>query len=215
VIDAPGKDGRTVTLDITMDRARLEDVLRLAVKSSRPPMTGALRLKTKFILPPGDVDVVKKLQLAGQFAIAGTRFTDSGVQKKINELSRRTSGNAASAEVEAVSSQFNGTFKLGGGTLTIPTVTFDVPGSLVKLSGAYVLVPETINFTGTVVTDATISQMATGWKSKLLRVVDPLFERKGGGGSEIPLKISGNRKNPSFGLDKSRFFKRRGDQPRS
>jgi hypothetical protein len=217
VIDTPGKDGRTVTLDITMDHARLEDVLTLAVKSSRPPMTGALRLKTKFVLPPGDVDVVKKLQLAGQFAIAGTHFTDSGIQKKINELSRRTSGNVANAdpEVARVSSQFNGTFKLGGGTLTIPTVTFDVPGSLVRLSGAYELVPETINFTGTVVTEATISQMTTGWKSKLLRMVDPLFERQGGGGSEIPLKISGSRKNPSFGLDKSRFFKRRGDQPRS
>jgi hypothetical protein len=215
VIDTPGKDGRTVTLDITMDRARLEDVLRLAVKSPRSPMTGALRLNTKFVLPPGDVDVVKKLQLAGQFAIAGTRFTDSGVQQKINELSRRTSGNAAAPEAPHVSSQFKGTFKLGGGTLTIPTVTFDVPGSVVRLSGAYELVPETINFTGTVVTDATISQMTTGIKSKLLRIVDPLFERKGGGGSEIPLKISGSRKNPSFGLDKGRFFKRRGDQPRS
>jgi hypothetical protein len=215
VIDTPGKDGRTVTLDITMDRARLEDVLRLAVKSPRPPMTGALRLKTKFVLPPGDVDVVKKLQLAGQFAIAGTRFTDSGVQKKINELSRRTSGKVESPGVERVSSQFKGTFKLGGGTLAIPTVTFDVPGSIVQMSGAYELVPETISFTGTVVTEATISQMTTGFKSKLLRIVDPLFEKKGGGGSEIPLKISGSRKNPSFGLDKARFFKRRGDQPRS
>ena len=52
VISTPGKPGRIVTLDITMDRARLEDVLQLAVKSARPPMTGALRLNTKFVLPP-------------------------------------------------------------------------------------------------------------------------------------------------------------------
>jgi hypothetical protein len=215
VIDTPGADGRTVTLDITMDRARLEDVLRLAVKSSRPPMTGALRLKTKFVLPPGDVDVVKKLQLTGQFAIGGTRFTDDGVQKKINELSRRARGKTAEPEVERVASQFDGAFRLRSGTLTIPTVTFDVPGSIVRLAGSYDLVPETINFTGTMVTDAKVSQMTKGFKSKLLRIVDPLFEKRGGGGTEIPLKISGNRKNPSFGLDKGRFFKRRGSDPRS
>ena len=60
--------------------------------------------------------------------------------------------------------------------------------------------------------DATISQMTTGFKSKLLRIVDPIFEKKGGGGTEIPIKISGVRTNPSFGLDKSRLFKRRDDK---
>jgi len=187
-------------------------VLRLAVKSAKPPMSGALRLKTKFVLPPGDVDVVKKLQLAGQFAIAGTRFTDPGVQKKINELSRRSRGNVADPEIEHVSSEFNGTFRLGGGTLKIPTVTFDVPGALVSLSGTYDMVPQTIDFGGTLTMDARISQLTTGFKSRLLRIVDPLFEKRGGGGSEIPLKINGNRRNPSFGLDKGRFFKRRADQ---
>jgi len=213
VIDTPGDAGRTVTLDVTMDRARLEDVLKLAVKSARPPMTGALRLKTKFVLPPGDVDVVKKLQLAGQFSIADTRFTDPGVQTKINELSRRSRGNAANPEVAHVSSQFNGTFRLGGGSLKIPKVTFDVPGALVDLSGNYDLVAENIDFAGTLTMDATISQLTTGFKSKLLRMVDPLFEKRGGGGSEIPLKINGSRKNPTFGLDRARFFKRRGEQP--
>jgi len=85
----------------------------------------------------------------------------------------------------------------------------------VRLAGSYDLVPETINFTGTLVTDAKVSQMTTGFKSKLLRIVDPLFEKRGGGGTEIPLKISGSRKNPSFGLDKGRFFKRRGQEPSS
>src|SRR6185295_10253576 len=105
--------------------------------------------------------------------------------------------------------------KLRAGTLTIPTVTFDVPGSIVRLAGAYDLVPGTMNFTGTLVADAKVSQMTTGFKSKLLRIIDPLFEKKGGGGTEIPLKISGSRKNPSFGLDKGRFFKRRGQEPSS
>jgi hypothetical protein len=36
--------------------------------------------------------------------------------------------------------------------------------------------------------------------------------KKGGGGTEIPIRISGVRSHPSFGVDKGRFFKRRGDK---
>ena len=212
VTDSPGKAGRVVTLDVTMEQARLEDVLRLAVKSAKPPMTGALRLTTKFVLPPGERDVVQRLRLEGRFAIAGTRFTDPEVQAKINGLSPGSRGKTTDEDKQHVSSQFNGTFTLGNGTLTIPEATFDVPGALVRISGTYALVPETIDFRGTVLMDATISQMMTGMKSKLLKVIDPLFEKKGGGGAEIPFTITGVRSNPSFGLDKARFFKRRGDK---
>src|SRR5581483_3228710 len=92
VVDTPGRDGRTVALDIVMDKARLEDVLRLAVNTPKPPITGALRIRTKFVLPPGDQDVVKKLRLDGQFSIGAGRFTSPDVQVKINELSQRARG---------------------------------------------------------------------------------------------------------------------------
>jgi hypothetical protein len=74
VVDGPpGAKGRVVTLDITMDRARIEDVMRMTVKGD-PPMRGALKLKTKFVLPPGDADVVDKLRLDGEFSVARVRF---------------------------------------------------------------------------------------------------------------------------------------------
>ena len=38
-------------------------------------MTGALQLTTTFLLPPGDRDVVEKLQLNGSFAIADAAMT--------------------------------------------------------------------------------------------------------------------------------------------
>jgi hypothetical protein len=41
-----------------------------------------------------------------------------------------------------------------------------------------------------------------GVKRQLLKAIDPIFEKKGGGGTEIPIKINGNRSSPSFGLDK-------------
>ena len=42
--------------------------------------------------------------------------------------------------------------------------------------------------------------MTTGWKSILLKPVDPFF-RKNGAGAEIRFKISGTRDDLHFGLD--------------
>jgi hypothetical protein len=207
VAGTPGAEGRTVTLDVDMQQARLEDVLRLAVKADPPPMTGALKLTTKFVLPPGDRDVVDRLQLQGGFVISDTRFTSGEVQQKINELSHRTRGKDPDVAPQRVASQFAGTFRLRDGRVTIPHVTFNVPGAVVRLTGSYGLKSERIDFTGTAFTDAKISEMTHGVMSLLLKPADLLFKRNGGG-SRIPIKIGGTRKSPDFGLDKSRVFKR-------
>jgi hypothetical protein len=82
VVKKPGADGRTVELDAVMDDARLENVLLMAVKAPTPPMAGALKLTSRFELPPGDRDVVDKLQLDGAFTIAdGRRLIRSTASK--------------------------------------------------------------------------------------------------------------------------------------
>ena len=209
VLDAPkGQHGRTVSLDVTMDKSRIEDVMKMAVKSASPPMVGALKLNTTFVLPPGENDVVDRLRLDGRFSIIKARFTNYDVQGKIEELSKRGRGKTSEPAKERVASDFKGTFKLGGGRLLLPSVSFDVPGARVELAGTYALKPETLDFKGQLLLDAKISQTTTGWKSLLLKVVDPLFKQKDGSGSAIPIKISGPRNAPDFGLDVKRVFKR-------
>ena len=208
VLDAPnGQHGRSVTLDVAMDKSRIEDVMKMAVKTS-PPMVGALKLTTKFLLPPGENDVVDRLRLDGQFSIIKARFTNYDVQGKIEELSKRGRGKTAEPAKERVASDFQGRFKLAAGRLDLPAVTFGVPGARVELAGVYALKPETLDFKGQLLLDAKISQTMTGWKSVLLKVVDPLFKQKDGSGSAIPIKISGRRDAPDFGLDVKRVFKR-------
>ena len=46
---------------------------------------------------------------------------------------------------------------------------------------------------------AKISQTVTGAKSILLKAVDPFFRKNGQ--TEVPIKITGQREHPSFGLD--------------
>jgi len=209
VLDAPkGRHGRTVSLDVAMDKSRIEDVMKMAVKTASPPMVGTLKLNTKFLLPPGENDVVDRLRLDGAFWIGKARFTNYDVQGKIEELSKRGSGKTAEPVKARVASDFQGRFKLGDGQLALPQVSFDVPGARVELAGTYALKRETLDFKGQLLLDAKISQTTTGWKSLLLKVVDPLFRGKNGSGSAIPIKIGGSRNAPDFGLDVRRVFKR-------
>jgi hypothetical protein len=207
VVETPDRKGRTVALDVTMDHARLEDVLRLAAKPVRSPMTGALKLKTRFVLPPGDRDVVEKLRLDGEFAIATVTFTNIDVQSKVNELSHRSRGRAPAAKPDSVVSNFHGRFRLREATLGLDGLTFETPGARVRLSGTYGLKPERLDFKGVLAMDAKLSETQRGFKRLLLKAIDPFFKGKGGG-SAIPIKIEGTRRAPSFGLDKGRVFKR-------
>lgn len=205
VLDVPGGDGHRVSLDVTIDRGRLEDVLRLAVNTPKPPLVGALRLHTSFEIPPGDRDVIQKLRLNGRFTIVHGRFASDEIQQKIAELSHRARGKKADVPQERVASDFTGRFALGQGVLKLPTVTFNVPGADVRLSGQYALRQETLDFHGNLLIDAKVSETVGGFKSVLLRAVDPLFRRDGR--TVIPIQITGTRQDPSFGLEKGRLFR--------
>jgi hypothetical protein len=211
VLDAPpgtgARRGRTVELHIDMPKARIEDVLTMAVRAPNPPMVGALKLTTTFLLPPGDADVVDRLKLNGRFDISQARFANYNVQGKIVELSQRAQGKRPDRESAQVASNFRGRFVLERGVLTLSDLSFDVPGAQVKLAGRYALERETIDFKGDLLMSAKVSQTVRGFKSLLLKIVDPLF-RGPGGGSSIPIAITGTRSDPRFGIDLHRVFKR-------
>jgi hypothetical protein len=204
VAHVEGAEGREVSLDVSMENGRLEDVLRLAVKSPTAPMTGALSLVTKLVIPPGDRDVVDKLRLDGRFAIDGGAFADANVERQIATLSERASGRRPSTAPTGVASDFRGRFTLADAVLTLPEIVFDVPGAVVQLSGTYGLRTELLAFEGELLMDAKISETIAGWKSWLLKPLDPLFRREGR--TVVPIKIGGTRSDPQFGLDVKRVL---------
>jgi hypothetical protein len=199
--------GRHVALDIAIDQARIEDLLRLAVKGDKAPLTGAVRLKTKFTLPAGDADVIRRLQLAGEFVLDKARFTDFDVQKRINLLSQKGRGDDALEPGESVVSALRGRFQLHNATLSFSSLTFAVPGAVVQLAGSYDLGNQGLDFTGQLLLDAELSETTSGVKAVLATIAQPLFRRKGGG-SRIPIKVGGTRYKPTFGLDVKRVFGR-------
>jgi hypothetical protein len=68
------------------------------------------------------------------------------------------------------------------------------------MTGQYTLDGNTFDFYGKVRLDAKLSHMVTGWKSILLKPVDPFF-KKDGAGTVLPIKITGTKSEPHIGLD--------------
>lgn len=201
VTGTPGVKGRTVKLEVRIADGRIEDLLHLAVKSEKPILTGRLALHTNFLLPPGEADVPERLRLDGEFDLSSAKFTDAGVRGKLAGMSERAIAGDREVSPDSVVGDLEGRFTLAGGTVSLGQLRFRIPGASVQLAGSYGLRSEALHFDGTLRMQATISEAAGGgMKSVFLRIVDPLFRKKGAG-AVLPIRIRGTREDPKFGLD--------------
>jgi hypothetical protein len=195
--------GHDIELDVVLDHAQIEDLLQLGVRTSPPIMNGPVEMKTRLSLAPGDATVADRLKLAGSFHVLRAHFTNQKVQGKLDSLSLRSQGKPKEAQehaAEDVPVDLRGVFALKDGVLSFSQLHFLIPGTHVDMTGDYSLDGQTFDFRGTARLDAKVSQMTTGWKSILLKPVDPFFS-KHGAGTEVPIRITGTESEPHFGLD--------------
>ena len=204
VVHLPGPNGKTVSLDATARRARIEDILSLVVGGDQPFVTGGVNFGTKIVIPPGDKDVIDKLRLDGRFALTSAHFSSRKVQERLLILSNRASGISESEQQsgqgpDVVASDMRGRFKLDNGTARFSRLSFQVPGALITLAGTYGLESGKIDMNGKFRMKATLSQTQSGIKQLLLMPFNKLFENNGAG-FEAPLSITGTRDHPTIGI---------------
>ena len=203
VVRMSNPKGHRVELDVTIAKGRIEDLLKLAVRTDPPVMTGLLQLKTKFDLPPGEPDVANRLKLTGNFRVTQSHFTNDKIQSKVDALSMRSQGKPKLAQdniPDDVRSDLMGVFNLEDGVIHFSRLQFEIPGTWVNLTGDYSLDGNQFDFHGKARMDAKLSHMVGGWKSILLKPADPFFS-KNGAGTEIPVKVTGTKSEPHFGTD--------------
>jgi hypothetical protein len=203
VVQQLGGKGKTVSLDAVTKRGRIEDILRLLIKSKRPLLTGAVNFKTKIVIPPGRQDVLDKLKLDGQFGIDSAKFSNLELTGHLQTLSQRAQGLTKKEEPESpetVASNFRGRFKLARGIARFSQLSFTVPGALVRLTGTYCLRSGEIDMHGTFRMRAKLSQTQSGVKHWLLKPFDRLFEKQGAG-FLLPIRITGTKDQPQFAVE--------------
>ena len=200
--------GHAITLDVVMDSARIEDFLKLAVRTDPPVLNGNLKMKARIYLPPGDVPVTDKLHLNGNFDVSGAQFSNEKIQQKIDLLSRLGEGHPKDPDLRISAPQpepdapadVQGAFVLANSRMDFSDIDFSVPGAAIDMAGVYTLDGSKFDFHGQAKLHAHPSQMTTGWKSMMLKLADPFFAKQGYG-TVIPIEVSGTKAEPHFGLD--------------
>jgi len=199
--------GHDIALKVNVDRGRIEDFLLLATRSGDPLLTGAVAVKAALHIPPGAEPVHKRMSLDGSFVLDRALFGSAKIQDRITELSTRGLGEpkeAKKVDAASVDSRMEGDFQMADGVVTLPSLTYSVPGATIQLKGTYGVEGGALDFAGTAKMEATVSQMVGGWKGLLLSPLDRYF-KKDGAGTEVPIHINGTREKPEFGIDLGRI----------
>jgi hypothetical protein len=195
--------GHNTDLNVVIEKGRLEDIFNLVLKSKSPLMRGALAAKVQFYEPAGPVSVSRKMRLEGTFAVKDAMMNNPEMQAKMDALSMRAQGKPKQAnaqDADVVGSALSGKFTIANAVLDVKDLNYQMPGAQMLADGQMQLVPTTFEFHGTVRTQATASQMTTGWKSMLLAPFDKLL-KKNGAGLELPVKVTGTGSTYDLRLD--------------
>jgi len=200
IVRVKGVKGRRITLDTSARGGRLEEFIKLTTRVQTSPMTGLVNVTAKLDIPPGDAEVIERLDLDGAFDVASAHFTAASVQDRVDELSRRGSGRPSDFSIDDVASNLRGVFRLRDAKMTVQSLTFRVEGATVRLAGVYDIRREVMDFRGELRLQARVSQTQTGWKRFVLRVFDPMLDAKDAG-TVLPISVTGPRDNPKFGAD--------------
>lgn len=203
IVHIEGRKGRSIRLDAEVRNGDIEDILELAMKGKNKFLDGRINLKAKLDLPPGDVPVEKKINIAGDFSVDEANFTSTAVQDKIDTLSRKGQGKPKDPSIENVPAKFRGTFSMDNGKIHFNPVSFSVPGAMVRLHGDYETEGSVIDLRGTLRLEAKVSETFGGWKKFVLKPVDPFFS-KHGAGTFLRIAVTGAKDDVKFGLDRGK-----------
>jgi hypothetical protein len=202
----PGPEGHDIRIESEITNGRIEDMLQLAVDAARPLLEGELMSTSTLELPPGEGPVRQRLVITGRFGLENATFNSTTVREKLAELSRRSQGKEDDEAIGRVLSDLSGRYTLKGGVLTLPDLSFAVPGARINLAGTYTVEGGALDFKGTLRMDATVSEAVGGFKSIFIKPFDGLF-RERGAGAVIPIKIEGTKDQPKFGVEMGKILK--------
>lgn len=200
IVKVEGRHGRRITLDTRTRGGRLEDLVRLTTRVSQSPLTGLVDADARLDIPPGDAEVIERMDLDGTFSVERARFTSAAVQDRVDELARRGQGRPDDASIDNVASNLKGSFQLKNARLQLRSLTFGVEGAAVRLAGGYDIARERLDFAGELRLQAKVSQTQTGWKRLVLKLFDPMLDGPGAG-TVLPISITGTREQPKFAAD--------------
>ncbi len=209
------KQNKTIVLDMVCSSGTVQDLLRLFVHDDKPPMTGDIKFHAEVSVPPGEQNFLKKISLEGNFAITDGQYASPATQKEVDTLSadaqgqadkieddedrdRRNGTSTVNRDLQRTTSDVKGQVSLRHGVATFSELTFDIPGASALLHGTYDLQTLKIDMRGPVHMQSKLPGATTGWKSFLLKIVQPFRHHNDKKGSTVFVHVTGTYGHPLF-----------------
>lgn len=199
---------KETNLDIEINGGRAQDVMRPFMEHE-VPVTGKVWLKSHAYLAPSSKgkEFLQRLHVDGTFNVPKEILTDQKKEKSLTDFSKRAQGNAADAEesgmmaqdIDALSS-LQGHATILGGVATSHGLRFEVAGASAMLDGTFNFHTKEVHLLGTMAVHSDFSHLTTGFKSWLLKPMNP-FMRKKTAGAVVPIAVTGTPGKYSVGLD--------------
>jgi AsmA-like protein len=185
---------KRVELNVTKGEGEVQDLILLFSKAPRSPIKGPIQFHTKIVLPPERRPFKERVRLAGDFKIDPAHFTSAKTQGHVDQLSERARGQKdKDKDTEPdlqVLSDLKGHVALENGVANFAPVSFSVPGATANMHGTYNLTDKHVNLSGKMRMQAKVSEATKGAKSFFLKLLDPIFKKKGVG-AEVPVSMTG------------------------
>jgi AsmA-like C-terminal region len=190
-----GEHGKTISLDLAAQDARVEDLLRLFVTADQPPLAGPIVLRAHAVVPPEHRPFLERLRLTGEFNISDAEFSHPHTRSKVDVLSAKARGQKH--DVEVAPSDLKADVTLHDAVATLSQASFRVPGAIAEGGGTYNVETEAIDLRGKLAMRATLSKAAGGIKSVFLLPLDPFFKKESSG-AVLPVRMTGTYSHPVF-----------------
>jgi hypothetical protein len=200
IAKAGSEKGKVASINLYTKEARIEDILGLFIKNPRSPMSGAVTLRAKAEIPPGEQRFLKKVRLHGTFGIDAGEFSKPSMQEQVNKLSAGARGEKDPSDPATVLTDLTGQAALENGVAKFTDLSFGVPGASARMRGTYNVINHKIDLHGQMNVQSAMSNTTSGAKAFLLKMMSPFFKKKNQG-QVLPVQISGSYEHPSFGLD--------------
>ncbi len=201
-----GTQGKTVSLGVSSQHARIEDLLNLFISAPTSPMSGDIELYGSIGLPPGPELFLHRLKIEGGFGMAGSKFTDRQTERELARLSVSAIKGDKEEDKEnpqTVLSNVTGGVSAEQGTAHLSQISFRVPGAHATLDGTFGLINHRVDLQGVLITKGDVADATTGFKSFLVKAISPFFKRKQHV-KVVPFKITGPYGHTNISLNLSK-----------
>ena len=199
---------KETNLDVEITNGRAQDVMRPFMERE-VPVTGAVWLKCHAFLARSSAGqgFLQRLHVDGTFEIPKEILTNKNKEKNLTDFSKRAQGDeggdeankANAADSDALSS-LKGNASIRDGVATSHGLRFEVAGASANFDGTFNFHTEAVRMIGTMAMHSDFSHITTGFKSWLLKPLNPFMKKKAAG-AVVPIAVTGTPGKYQVSLD--------------